>query len=50
MPKVSKETVSETIATDGLDVHLEHLEGGYSVCFEPHTASAEAAKTVGRTT
>jgi hypothetical protein len=44
MPKVSKETASEAIATYGLDVRLEHLEGGYSVCFESHTASADLAE------
>jgi hypothetical protein len=32
MPKVSKETASETIALEGLEVQLEHLDGGYSVC------------------
>jgi hypothetical protein len=41
MPKVSRETASETVAMQGLDVRLEHLEGGYSVCFESHTADAE---------
>jgi len=43
MPKVSKETASETVTTDGLEVRLEHLEGGYSVCFESHTADADLA-------
>ena len=43
MPKVSKETASETIAMKGLDVQLENLEGGYSVCFESHTEDAELA-------
>lgn len=43
MPKVSRETASETVAADGLDVRLEHLEGGYSVCFESHTADADLA-------
>jgi hypothetical protein len=43
MPKVSKETASEAIALEGLEVRLEHLEGGYSVCFESHTADAELA-------
>src|SRR5881397_2560851 len=41
MPKASKETVSETIALQGLEVQLEHLDGGYSVCFESHTADAD---------
>jgi hypothetical protein len=43
MPKTSKETASESVATDGLDVRLEHLDGGYSVCFESHTADADLA-------
>ena len=41
MPSVSKETASETIALDGLEVRLEHLDGGYSVCFESHTADGD---------
>jgi hypothetical protein len=41
MPKASKETASEMIALDGLTVQLEHLDGGYSVCFESHTADAD---------
>lgn len=44
MPKVSRETASETIAVEGLDVRLEHLEGGYSVCFESHAADADLAE------
>jgi len=43
MPKVSKKTASETVTTDGLEVRLEHLDGGYSVCFESHTADADLA-------
>jgi hypothetical protein len=43
MPKVSKETASETIALEGSRVLLEHLNGGYSVCFESHTADADLA-------
>jgi hypothetical protein len=43
MPKASKETASETIALEGLEVHMEHLDGGYSVCFESHTADMELA-------
>ena len=43
MRKVSKETASETIALEGLKVQLEHLDGGYSVCFESHTADADLA-------
>lgn len=44
MPKVSRETASETVALEGLDVRLEHLEGGYSVCFESHTADGDLAE------
>ena len=44
MPKVSKDTATETICLDGLDVRLEHLDGGYSVCFESHTADADLAE------
>ena len=43
MPKASRESASETIAMDGLEVQLEHLDGGYSVCFESHTADADLA-------
>lgn len=41
MPKVSRETASEAVTLDGLDVRTEHLEGGYSVCFESHSADAD---------
>jgi hypothetical protein len=44
MPKVSRETASEAVSLDGLDVRVEHLEGGYSVCFERHTADADLAE------
>ena len=40
MPYASRQTASETLATDGLDVRVEHLQGGYSVCFESHRADA----------
>jgi hypothetical protein len=43
MPKVSRDTASETVETEGLEVHLEHLDGGYSVCFESHSADADLA-------
>jgi hypothetical protein len=43
MPKVSRETASETIVLEGLDMRLEHLEGGYSVCFESHSAETDLA-------
>lgn len=44
MPKASRTTASETITMDGLDVRLEHLDGGYSVCFESHAVDAELAE------
>ena len=44
MPNVSRETASEQIAFEGIDVRLENFEGGYSVCFESHTADADLAE------
>jgi hypothetical protein len=44
MPKTSRDSASERVAIEGLDVRLEHLEGGYSVCFESHTADADLAE------
>ncbi len=41
MHKVSKETASQEIAFPGLEVRVEHLDGGYSVCFESHGADAD---------
>lgn len=41
MNRVSRESASERIAFDGLDVQLEHLDGGYTVCFESHLADAD---------
>ena len=41
MPKVSRNTASHAVQLEGLDVRLDHIEGGYSVCFERHTADAE---------
>jgi hypothetical protein len=41
MPKASRNTASHSVRLEGLDVRLEHLEGGYSVCFEGHTADAD---------
>ncbi len=43
MPHVSKETASQQITFEGIDVRLENFEGGYSVCFESHTADADLA-------
>jgi hypothetical protein len=44
MPQVSRETASQRVSFDGLDVRVEHLDGGYSVCFEEHTADADLAE------
>jgi hypothetical protein len=33
MPNVSRETAAEHIAFEGIDIRLEHLEGGYSVFY-----------------
>jgi hypothetical protein len=44
MPKVSRETASEAVSVEGMDVRTEHLDGGYSVCFETHTADADLAQ------
>ena len=41
MPKVSRNTASHSVQLEGLDVRLEHLEGGYSVCFERYAADAD---------
>jgi hypothetical protein len=44
MPKVSRETASQEVSLEGLEVRVEHLEGGYSVCFETHTADGDLAE------
>ncbi len=41
MPSTSRETASDAVSFEGVDIRLEHLEGGYSVCFERHTADAD---------
>jgi hypothetical protein len=43
MPKVSRETASQAVTLEGHEIHTEDLEGGYSVCFESHTADADVA-------
>ena len=43
MPKVSRETASQAVSLEGHEIRTEHLEGGYSVCFESHTADADVA-------
>jgi mannose-6-phosphate isomerase-like protein (cupin superfamily) len=44
MPKVSRDTTSERVELEGLEVDFDHLDGGYSVCFETHTADADLAE------
>lgn len=41
MPGTSRTTAPEHIAAPGFEVAAEHLDGGYSVCFESHTADAD---------
>lgn len=43
MPRTSRDTASDAVRFPGVDIRLEHLEGGYSVCFERHTADADLA-------
>jgi hypothetical protein len=43
VPNVSRKTASERVAFEGVDIRLENLEGGYSVCFESHTTDADLA-------
>jgi glyoxylate utilization-related uncharacterized protein len=44
MPRASRTTASERVSMNGLDGRTEHLEGGYSVCFEQHGADADLAE------
>ena len=44
MPKVSRNTASHSVQLEGLDVRLEHLEGGYSVCFESTRRTRTSAR------
>ena len=43
MPKISRETASQAVTLEGHEIHTEDLDGGYSVCFESHTADADVA-------
>lgn len=43
MPSVSRKTASETIQLEGVEVHLENFDDGYTVCFESHTEDADLA-------
>jgi hypothetical protein len=44
MPKVSRETASGAVSLEGHEIRTEDLEGGYSVCFESHTADSDVAE------
>lgn len=44
MPRTSRDTASDAVRFEGVDIRLGHLDGGYSVCFERHTADADLAK------
>ncbi len=44
MPHVSRTTAAESVSLDGLDVKFEALDGGYTVCFESHSADADLAE------
>jgi hypothetical protein len=41
MPSVSRDTAATSVAFDGLDVKTHDLDGGYSVCFESHSADRD---------
>jgi hypothetical protein len=43
MPKVSRDTASQAISLEGHEIRSEDLDGGYTVCFESHTADADVA-------
>jgi hypothetical protein len=43
MPSTSRESASDRMVFEGLEVRHESFDGGYSVCFESHTADADLA-------
>ena len=43
MPNVSRNTASEVVSLEGHEIRSEDLEGGYTVCFESHTADTDVA-------
>jgi hypothetical protein len=43
MPSVSKDTAATKVTWAGVDIDHADLEGGYTVCFERHTADADLA-------
>lgn len=44
MPRVSRETASDTLTMDGYEGRFENLVGGYTVGFESYTADADLAE------
>lgn len=44
MPKVSRETASDTLTMDGYEGRYENLDGGYTVGFESYTEDADLAE------
>ena len=43
MPKVSRDTASQAVSLEGHEIRSEDLDGGYTVCFESHTADSDVA-------
>ena len=43
MPSVSQDTAASKVTWDGVDIDHADLAGGYTVCFERHTADADLA-------
>jgi hypothetical protein len=44
MPSASRDSASDRVAFEGVEICLEDLDGGYTVCFESHTADADLAE------
>ena len=44
MPKVSRETASESMSMEGFEGRYEDLEGGYTIGFESYSADADVAE------
>ena len=43
MPNVSRDTASQAVSLEGHEIRSEDLDGGYTVCFESHTADSDVA-------
>jgi hypothetical protein len=43
MPKVSRDTASQAVSLEGHEIRSEDFDGGYTVCFESHTADSDVA-------